>query len=310
MLAPLPRHANRDPVVAAWGMGLDSTAMLIELVAQGDAPDVVLTADTGAERDETYAFLPIFQRWMDDHGLEHHVVRYAPKRFKHWPPYASILENVLTNATLPSISMGRGSCSLKWKVEPQDRWVRAWEPAKAAWAAGRTVTKLIGYDAGAADTRRSQHAATIENPLYTFRYPLREWGWDRARCVARIREEGLPVPIKSACFICGASRPEEVMTLPAWCLRLIVLVEARAKPRLRTVEGLWRKSTRTRPGMMTDFIRAKNLLDPREIDDIIAHAPQDLLAFQEVAALIPVEERPHMSEWLDRFNAGAERLAA
>ena len=158
MLAPLPRHANRDPVVAAWGMGLDSTAMLIELVAQGDAPDVVLTADTGAERDETYAFLPIFQRWMDDHGLEHHVVRYAPKRFKHWPPYASILENVLTNATLPSISMGRGSCSLKWKVEPQDRWVRAWEPAKAAWAAGRTVTKLIGYDAGAADTRRSQHA--------------------------------------------------------------------------------------------------------------------------------------------------------
>jgi hypothetical protein len=82
------------------------------------------------------------------------------------------------------------------------------------------------------------------------------------------------------------------MTLPAWCLRLIVLVEARAKPRLRTVEGLWRKSTRTRPGMMTDFIRAKNLLDPCEIDDIIAHAPQDLLAFQEVAALIPVEERP------------------
>ena len=31
------------------------------------------------------------------------------------------------------------------------------------------------------------------------------------------------------------------MTLPPWCLRLIVLVEARAAPRLQTVEGLWRK---------------------------------------------------------------------
>jgi hypothetical protein len=146
MLAQLPVRSNRDPVVAAWGIGLDSTAMLIELVTRGEAPDVVLTADTGAEREETYAFLPLFQRWIDDHGLEHHVVRYTPKRFKHWPPYATILENVLTNGTLPSISMGRGSCSLKWKVEPQDRWVAGWEPAKAAWAAGRTVTKLIGYD--------------------------------------------------------------------------------------------------------------------------------------------------------------------
>jgi hypothetical protein len=118
------------------------------------------------------------------------------------------------------------------------------------------------------------------------------------------------VPIKSACFICGAMRPEEVLTLPAWCLRLIVLVEARAKPRLRTVEGLWRRSTRTRPGMITDFIRAKRLLESSEIEAIIAAAPLDLVSFQEVAAMVPVDERPHMSEWLERFNAGVDHIAA
>ncbi|MFD2427621.1 hypothetical protein ACFSUK_04320 [Sphingobium scionense] len=100
------------------------------------------------------------------------------------------------------------------------------------------------------------------------------------------------------------------MTLPPWCLRLIILVEARAAPRLVTVEGLWRTSTRERPGSMTQFIRERALLPPAEIDAIIAGAPVDLIDFQRVAANIPVRERPTMREWIDRFNEGVERLAA
>lgn len=68
---------QNSPVIAAWGMGLNSTAMIIELVARGEAPDIVLTADTGSERLETLEYLPLFQRWMDDHDIEHHVVRYV-----------------------------------------------------------------------------------------------------------------------------------------------------------------------------------------------------------------------------------------
>src|SRR3546814_14270347 len=98
------------------GMGLDSTAMIIEWVTRGRPLDLVLTADTGSERPETYDYLPIFQRWMDVRGIAHEIVRYAPKRFKHWPPYFSLLENCLTNAPLPSISFGRHSCSQKWKI--------------------------------------------------------------------------------------------------------------------------------------------------------------------------------------------------
>jgi hypothetical protein len=282
--------------------------MIIEWVARQLPLNVVLTADPGAEKPETYRFLPVFQRWMTEHGIEHHVVRYQPRRFKHWPPYFTILENCLTNATLPSASFNRKSCSVKWKIAPQDRWVEQWAPAREAWAQGRKVVKLIGYDASPADSRRYAHREGIEDMRFDFRYPLREWGWDRAACIERIRAEGLPLPVKSSCFVCAAMRPDEVATLPEWALRLIVLVEARAAPRLRNVEGLWRRATRSRPGSMTDFIRSRGLLAGKDIEAIITGAPLDLLEFQRIAADIPVEQRPAMQDWIARFNAGHAQL--
>lgn len=196
----MSRSADTAPVLAAWGAGVDSTAMLIELVARGEAPDAVLMADTGSERPETLAYIPLFRDWLDRYGVENHIVRYEPKRFKHWPPYRSLLENLLTNGTLPSISFNRHSCSAKWKISPQDRWAETWPPALAAWARGERVVKLIGYDCSPADNRRYAHREGHDDPRFTFRYPLREWGWSRDDCIARIKREGLPVPVKSSCF--------------------------------------------------------------------------------------------------------------
>jgi 3'-phosphoadenosine 5'-phosphosulfate sulfotransferase (PAPS reductase)/FAD synthetase len=50
----------RVPVLVAWGAGVDSTSMLIELVESGNPPDAVLFADTGGEHPVTYRFIPIF----------------------------------------------------------------------------------------------------------------------------------------------------------------------------------------------------------------------------------------------------------
>ncbi|WP_367305115.1 hypothetical protein [Sphingomonas tagetis] len=302
--------------MAAWGAGVDSTAMIVELVARGEPPDVVLMADTGSERPETDAFVPLFRNWLDDHGVENHVVRYVPRRFKHWPPYASLLENLLTNGTLPSISFGRHSCSQKWKIAPQDRWTEAWPPAIDAWRRGEKVVKLIGYDCSPADNRRYAEREGFDDPRYVFRYPLREWGWTRLDCARRIREAGLPVPVKSSCFFCVAMKPDELRSLPPAYLRLIVLIEARAAPRLRTVEGLWRSSVKgrggaqPRPGSMTRFIRDEGLLSPRQVDRIVATAPTELLRFQAAAARVELAARPSMHDWLVRFNAGVRDEAA
>ena len=48
---------------------------------------------------------------------------------------------------------------------------------------------------------------------YTCRYPLRDWGIDRAECGRIITAAGLPLPPKSACFFCPAMHDIEVQLL-------------------------------------------------------------------------------------------------
>ena len=80
-------------------------------------------------------YIPVFRAWMAERGIASEIVRYEPRNFKHWPPYAGIAENMLTNATLPSVVFNGGSCSQKWKAAPQDAWTARWEPARRCWDA-------------------------------------------------------------------------------------------------------------------------------------------------------------------------------
>jgi hypothetical protein len=306
--------ASNVPVMVAYGAGVDSTAMLIELVESGVRIDIVLFADTGSEKPATYAYLELFREWLAARGVTLIVVRYQPKNYKNFPPYRSLDENCFTNGTLPSISFGFSSCSQKWKIEPQNRWTEQWAPARLAWSAGSKVIKLIGYDCSPADAKRYAHREGHVDDRFVYGYPLRELGWCREDCEARIRAAGLPVPPKSACSMCGAMKPWEVHTLPPEQLRRIVLMEARAAPRLRQIEGLWRngvKGTRgaeKRPGRITDYIRQQGLLPAAEIDAIIAMAPAALVRFQADQATAPVGERADLGKWLalfDRRDQGA-----
>jgi 3'-phosphoadenosine 5'-phosphosulfate sulfotransferase (PAPS reductase)/FAD synthetase len=61
--------AAPPPVVLAYGIGVDSTALLIELEARGEAPDLVLSADPGAEKPETYEYQRMIAAWMHARGI-------------------------------------------------------------------------------------------------------------------------------------------------------------------------------------------------------------------------------------------------
>lgn len=275
------------PLVVSYGMGVDSTAVLVGLAQRGIRPDLIMFADVGGEIAETYEYLPIMQKWLRSVGFPPvTVVQYRAKNFKHWPPYATLEENCLTNGTLPSIAFGFGSCSQKWKASPQDRFLKTWEPAIQAWAAGGRVTKVVGYDCSARDKQRRTYADKVTKTSaekFAYWYPLQEWNWDRAECMRQIAAAGLPVPHKSSCFFCTAMQPEEVDALPHDKLRRIVLLEARAKPRLKSTEGLWRSSTKRRPGSMTEYIKTRGLLPLSEIL-AIQQAPGALVAHQEAFA--------------------------
>src|SRR5437588_11939855 len=148
-------------LVVAYGCGVDSTAMLVGMHRRGPRPDAVLFADTGGEKQETYAFLPVVDGWLRDHGFPAvTVVRNVVKDFKHWPPYHTLEENCLTNGTLPSVAFGfqMHSCALKWKAAPQHRWLKAFPPALRVWSRSRKVTRLVGFNDSPNDPARRQRA--------------------------------------------------------------------------------------------------------------------------------------------------------
>jgi hypothetical protein len=193
------------PFAVSYGLGVDSTAMLVGLAARGIRPDLILFADTGGEKPETYAYLPVINAWLAEVGFPTvTVVKYEPVR----APYRTLEGKCEANETLPSLAFGGKSCSIVFKAEVMNKHCKAhWEAAKAAWARGEKPIKAIGYDSGPADSKRCK---TTEDAHYRYWYPLREWGWDRERCKAEIMAAGLPVPMKSACFFCPASKKPEL----------------------------------------------------------------------------------------------------
>ena len=58
-------------------------------------------------------------------------------------------------------------------------------------------------------------------------------------------------------------------------------MEARALPRLTTTEGLWRKSTKARPGSITEYIRFRKLLGEEEIQFLHQTTHSEIVAFQQ-----------------------------
>ena len=98
-----PRPFPGSPLVVAYGLGVDSTAMLVEFARRGVRPDLILFADTGGEKPETYAYLPVIQRYLAGVGFpDVVVVRYQPK----WAAYDTLEGQCLHTGTLPSLAYG------------------------------------------------------------------------------------------------------------------------------------------------------------------------------------------------------------
>lgn len=242
------RQAAGEPFVVSYGMGVDSTAMLIGLHAEGLRPDAIVFGDTGAEKRETYDFLEHMNGWLREHDFpEVTVVRYEPSAKRAIDPrtgrmYDDFEGKLLATKQLPSLSYKGHSCSITWKQDAIHRWAKGWKPrtknstatpmlgwkpALDAWAKDLNVIKAIGYDCGVADMKRGSFAQKHEPKLYDYAYPLRWWGWTREDCQRVIAEAGLPVPPKSSCYFCPAMKAWEIRDLaetdPDLLLRAIAL---------------------------------------------------------------------------------------
>jgi len=299
----------RSPVLVAWGGGVDSTAMIVEMVRRGEPIDQVLMALTKSENPITDKYVEYFCKWMDSKGLSYAFVEQEPTRIKAGSPmFDGLYEKCLSYGVLPSISFGFASCSINAKQQPQENWVKTWPLGQQAIKQGLKIVKCIGYDDSPADSKRYAEREGFVTEKYEMRYPLREWKMKRDDCEAAIIRAGLKVPPKSACYMCAATKPREVDRFDKEVLRRIVLMEARAKPRLKNVDGLWRKPVKgtrggtPRPGSMTEYIRIKSLLPAPEIDFIETEAIEAFNEWLETVGDEHIAERKPVGPWLAEFD--------
>ena len=224
------------PHIVAFGGGVDSTAMVIGLVERGEPIDLILFADTGAERPETYKHIESFNAWLRERGC---VEIQTVKKMKDGEVY-TLEKDCLKNECLPSIAYGFKRCSDHFKIRPQHSFVREWKPAVDVWASGEKVVKYIGYDAG--ETRRKDNADRKVDNKYEYKYPLIDWGWEREECLDAIKAAGLELPPKSACFFCPSSRPAEIVALGQLHPDLLDrALDMESKAKLTHIKGLGRQ---------------------------------------------------------------------
>lgn len=202
-------------IVVSYGMGTNSTAVFVGMHERGIKPDLILAANTGGEFPHIYDYLAQINTWLLSVGFP--LVTMVQVT-------GELLEaNCLRRKALPAIAYGFKSCSQRWKIEPQQKFLNNYAPAQEVLKRKEKIVRAIGYDYG--EQRRARPPADDEIKKYENWFPLIDWKWDREDCIAAIERAGLPQPGKSSCFFCPNMDDSEVRQMneqyPELALRAI-----------------------------------------------------------------------------------------
>lgn len=203
------------PVVLSYGLGTDSTAILMRWLTDPSSRDfelsdlLVVTAMTGDEWPES-------GQLVTDHVLplmRQHQVRYVQvarttgsqtdgitvlsdttnPTVLHLDGAYKLSDEMLAAGTVPQMG-GVRKCSQKAKGFPLDRVIAQ------VLGAGTAFRHVIGFEAN--EPKRAVKDALSNTVQRTGEYPLIEWGWDRAACEDYIASLTGVLWLKSACVYC------------------------------------------------------------------------------------------------------------
>lgn len=212
LLPPAP-VAQRKHIIVSFGGGSNSTGLLVGLHEREIRPDAIVFADTGGEKPVTYKHIMEMGLWLASVDFPPITVLRGDR---WWTPKmredGSLEAMCLRLGTLPSKAYGGSTCSVKWKVEPQDKFNEVY--AREHGIRQTQIVRMIGFDAG--EPKRVERALARAPTLgreYTESYPLYDWGWQRQDCIDAIKRAGIPLPGKSACFFCPSAKKHEVLNL-------------------------------------------------------------------------------------------------
>jgi len=229
---------NNFVPVLSYGMGVESTALLLRLLEEPSSRDfdirdlIVISAQTGDEWEDT-------GRDVEAHVLpriRELSVRYVQvARGGHFErdgvvvlddsrqPQKCFIEGryklsdeLRAAGTVPQFG-GEHRCSLKFKAFVIESWLQenifgpvrhafgynAEEPARVAKSdAAMAARARVTFGFSAEKPGRVNKGRMYDRPERIGHYPLVEWGWGRARCSAYIKELTGVEWRKSACVQC------------------------------------------------------------------------------------------------------------
>ena len=165
----------------SFGGGVNSVAMHIMLLSQSDDFEAIFV-NHGADYPETYEYFNMFQDWLDKRGYQKITVLK--------PKGGNLYEYCWDHKMVPAIYPRW--CTKRFKLDAIMAYVE------------KPCFMLIGIDAS--ESKRVK--ISIENGIEN-RWPLIENDIDREGCKAIIEKAGLPLPMKSGCYICPFQRPEQ-----------------------------------------------------------------------------------------------------
>jgi len=226
-------------VILSYGLGVDSTAILVRWLLDPSSRDfelrdlTVVTAQVGHEFPDTRELVeahvvPLLRQ----HGVRYVQVGRSGRSVNDWRVLSdtreptrchtegggfTLMDESLASATVPQKG-GARKCSQKFKGAPLDQWIER-------ELGGAPFRHAIGFELDergrVARDEVLRHDAPERRNVRVGRhpeYPLVAWGWDRARCVAYLREVfGVDWP-KSACTFCPFS--DNARGLPSHVARL------------------------------------------------------------------------------------------
>lgn len=247
-------------LIVCCGMGRDSLAVLILLKKLKIRPDLIIFADVGNEKPKTYGYLPVLRNWLQTAGFPDLTIVRAERTRDE-----SLESMCLRLGVFPSLAYRTSHrCSVQWKIEAINKYLKFCEPVINARRQGRLLVRAIGFEAGeiyrarrvdvnsvltvedkkSGKFRTTAFAPSLDEGYISF-FPLIEKQIDFDGVLSLILEEGLSVPVKSACFFCPASKPDEIATLskeePHLFFRALVMERVVQRNRIkvhRTIQGL------------------------------------------------------------------------
>lgn len=210
--------------VLSFGGGVQTTALVFLMIEKKIECDMLVFADTGVERPETYFYIDeVIKPLLEQQNLELITVR------NEVPSEQPDLYGYYWNRQdIPSVNYRR--CTDHFKLRPIKKLL------------GKdNIHMIVGFSADEINRAKRKRTLWAEES-----YPLIEMGLTGADCQRLIAENGYTIPLKSSCYICPFQPPFEWKWLKEYhpdLFQKALDLEARyheRKPEWRDKFGLYR----------------------------------------------------------------------